>query len=295
MHIPALGQIRDALRTLNPDEVREMAEKPITFGILAADLGAAEAMTATLAPGEITSHQRAEAERRMMRVLAEEDFSRANVGFAEAGVPHPAHFYVFDELHPDVAVNALLDENEDLWLPLGRWFPGIRPEVTERIVRKVCRENALFTVATAIPNVLPSWLVLPWAAGEFASDTAFLTVNQVRMSFLLAGVYDRPIGYAEQKGQIGSIIAAAFGWRALARELAGKIPLGGGLVAKGLISFAGTYAVGKSLERYILFGQPLNRSQRRLAFDRAVEFGRTIVEDLVEQVRGRVSAAKNNA
>ena len=30
----------------------------------------------------------------------------------------------------------------------------------------------------------------------------------------------------------------------------GKIPLGGGLIPKGAIAYAGTYAVGKSLEFY---------------------------------------------
>jgi uncharacterized protein (DUF697 family) len=91
---------------------------------------------------------------------------------------------------------------------------------------------------------------LPWAFGEFASDTAFLTANQIRMAFQIAGACGMDIGFSNQKGSVLSIVASAFGWRALARELAGKIPLGEGLIPKGAIAFAGTYVMGKGLQRF---------------------------------------------
>ena len=90
---------------------------------------------------------------------------------------------------------------------------------------------------------------LPWAIGEFASDTAFLTMNQIRMAFLIAAASDRPIGYREQRSEIASIVAGAFGWRALARELVGKVPFGGGLIPKAGIAYAGTFAVGRLPDR----------------------------------------------
>jgi hypothetical protein len=112
-------------------------------------------------------------------------------------------------------------------------------------------------------------------------------MNQVRMAFLLAAASDRDIGYAEQKGQIGSIIAAAFGWRALARQLVGKIPAGGGLVSKGLVSFAGTYAVGKSLDRFFRFGQELTRDERKEYYDHAYDRGRSAVQEIVDRFRSQ--------
>jgi len=121
--------------------------------------------------------------------------------------------------------------------------------VSDQIVHRVSRENALFALVTALPNVLPSFIDLPWAVGEFATDTAFLTMNQIRMALLLAAAYDNPVGYMEQKIEIGVIAAGAFGWRAIARELVGKIPLGGGLIPKAAVAFAGTYVVGLGLEK----------------------------------------------
>ena len=93
-------------------------------------------------------------------------------------------------------------------------------------------------------------LALPWAVGEFASDTAFLTMNQIRMAFMLAAANDRTVGYREQKSEIASLFAGAFGWRAIARELIGVIPMGAGIIPKAGIAFAGTFVMGMSLEQF---------------------------------------------
>lgn len=262
-----------------------MADRPIQFGVLAADDQAASEMFNFLLPAHLSEARAREAGKRIVRIGTEADFDRCNLGFAEPGVPHPAHFYRFDPFQPARSAAQLLAEHDHESLALARWFPAFRDEVTEQTIWKVCKENALFTVATAVPNVIPSWISAPWAAGEFASDTAFLTMNQVRMAFLLAAASDREVGYGEQKGQIGSIIAAAFGWRALARELVGKIPAGGGLVSKGLVSFAGTYAVGKSLDRFFRFGKQLTRAERREYYEHAYDRGRSAVQEIVDRFR----------
>ena len=125
---------------------------------------------------------------------------------------------------------------------MARRFTPFRKPVIDRVIHSVARENALFAVATALPNVVPSLLELPWAVGEFASDTAFLTINQVRMAFLIGAASDRRLATWSKSCQIATIVGSAFGWRTLARELVGKIPLGGGLIPKGAIAYAGTYA-----------------------------------------------------
>ena len=126
---------------------------------------------------------------------------------------------------------------------------------------------------------------MPWSIAEIGSDTAFLTVNQIRMLFLLAGASDRPVGYRKQRTEIASVIAGAFGWRALARELVGKIPFGGGLVPKAAIAFAGTYVVGRSAERFYRIGYGYTREERQLAYDEALERGKQFARALIERRR----------
>jgi uncharacterized protein (DUF697 family) len=127
-------------------------------------------------------------------------------------------------------------------------------------------------------------LDLPWAVGEFATDTAFLTMNQIRMALLLAAVHGHTVGYTEQKAQIAVIAAGAFGWRAIARELVGKIPLGGGLIPKAAIAFAGTYVVGLGLEKFNRTGSGLSQRERKDAYAGAFAKGKEVARDLAPAV-----------
>ena len=70
------------------------------------------------------------------------------------------------------------------------------------------------------------------------------------------------------------IVASAFGWRALARELVGKIPLGGGLIPKAAVAYAGTYVVGLGLEKVNRTGSGLSRREEKDAYVDAFAKGR---------------------
>jgi hypothetical protein len=164
-------------------------------------------------------------------------------------------------------------------LPLARQFPLFRRAVVEKIVHKISRENAMFSLATALPNAVPGFL-LPWGVSEFASDTAFLTMNQVRMAFLVATACGREPGLSEQKVEVASIAAGALGWRAIARELAGKIPLGGGLIPKAAIAYAGTYVIGKGLEHFNGADRKPGRAERKAMYRQAYRKGREVAEGL---------------
>ncbi len=168
-------------------------------------------------------------------------------------------------------MEEILSGNQDLELALALRFPVFRAQVAERLIRAVSQENALFAVATALPDAIPSLAELPWSFGEFASDTAFITANQLRMAFSLAAAHGKPVGYIEQKAELAAIAAGAFGWRALARELVGKIPFGGGLIPKGAIAFAATYVIGKGLARLYETGHAMERCERKRLYREAHE------------------------
>ena len=293
MNLVALGvlkQIASAFKSLNPQEVRRIAERPVPFGILAADDSCVDQIHEILGvfPGE---HGRS----RIVRIASESDFGRVRVGFSERGIPHPQSFYEFDPISPRSSVAKLLDQNEEDWIALARSFPGLRRTVSERLVWKIAKENTLFTVATSVPNVVPSVLTLPWAAGEFASDTAFLTMNQVRLSLLLAAAHGHEVGYDKQTLKIGSIVGAAMGWRALARQLVSKVPAGGGLVSKGLIAFAGTYVTGRGLEHWHREGSLLDRATQRAFYADAYSNAKETVDGIVGNVLSASRAAERTA
>ncbi len=282
-----LQQVRQAVSNLNPQEVRQTAERRLHVRLVAASGSGYLAMEDFLSPPGISRGRRYELAHSLFRADdpgSPEDF---DLEIYEEGLPRPEEAVAFSAREPEAMVAEVLVRREDLGLPLARFFRPFRRAVSEQVIVNIAKENALFALATALPNIAPGLVHLPWVVGEFTSDTAFLTVNQVRMAFLLGAASDRPVGYREQKAEIASIIAGAFGWRALARELAGKIPFGAGLIPKAAIAFAGTYVVGASMERLYRVGYGYTRAERRQAYEGALEHGKAVTASLIESWRNR--------
>ena len=212
--------------------------------------------------------------------------ARLDIEIWEGGLLNkPDRAFTYYPNNPQRTVDEILAKHDELGLALSRHFLPFRQTVSEKIISAICKENVMFSIATSLPNIVPSVLSLPFAVGEFASDTAFLTVNQLRMAFLLAGAYDRPIGYREQKAQVAGVIASAFGWRAVAREVVSKIPFGGGVIGKAGISYAGTWVVGRSLERLYRVGGNLTQGERKKLYSEGLERGKQIAEKLMATFR----------
>jgi hypothetical protein len=273
-----LKQAKAALSLLSADEIRNQAETPVHFGLVADGSGAYAEMEEFLVPSTLP---RQEWRQRMTQVHRANDAdvpSNVDIVLYEPGLPCPAGAYTFHRGQGDATCLEILNDKGDLDLALGRQFLPFRRVVVERIIHIVSKENALFAVATALPNVVPSLIELPWIFGEFASDTAFLTANQVRMAFQIAAACGKGVGLGKQKGAVLTIAAGAFGWRALARELVGKIPLGGGLIPKGAIAYAGTYLAGKGLEYlYVHDGAPGSALRGQL-YQEGLEQGRSFAK-----------------
>jgi hypothetical protein len=291
MSIQVFEHVKDAIRNLDPEDIRKHTERPVRLLLYADSEQQYREMEDYLAPRDLSAAKRAQA-RRLIYRASEGATPRANgdleIYFEPSGEldSGEADVFGFDPASPDATVHRILHRRPDLAVPLALHVLPFRQEVSARMVKKIAKENALFSLATALPDIVP-FISLPWAMGEFASDTAFLTANQIRMAFLLAAANDRDIGYHEQRGEIASIILGAFGWRALARELVGKIPWGGGLVPKAAIAYAGTRVVGMSLERYYRVGQAYTRAERRLAYQDALERGKHLVSGLIEGFQQR--------
>src|SRR5437660_3199381 len=290
MSVQILQHIKDALGNLDPNEIRRHTERPMRLFLYANHEEAYRQMEDFFVPPNLSNAKRAELRRIVHRA-------------SEGSLPSESHdleIYFEDSLEslltptrqvfafcpddPERTIREVLSYRPDLAIPLALHVFPFREEVSKRIVKKVARENALFSLATAIPDIIP-FISLPWAIGEFASDTAILTANQIRMAFLLAAASDRTVGYREQKGEIATIVAGAFGWRALARELVGKIPMGGGLLPKAAIAYAGTPVAGMSLELYYRLGRRYTRAERRLAYEDALERGKTFATSLLEGLK----------
>ena len=277
------SQFRTALSHLNPNEVRDLARKHVSVDLVASSPRVQEEMANYFAPARRTGNP---ADVQLAGLVHRAGETPALIRIYEEGVPHEPGAFVYQRARPDKVVCEILERHPELKLALAREYTAFRKPVSDDIIFNVSKENAMFSVATSVPALMPV-LALPWAVGEFASDTAFLTMNQIRMAFMLAAANDRTIGYREQRSEIASLFAGAFGWRAIARELIGVIPMGGGIIPKAGIAFAGTYVVGASLERLYRVGYGMTPDERKQAYQDALDKGKQIAANLLNAYRGQ--------
>jgi uncharacterized protein (DUF697 family) len=67
------------------------------------------------------------------------------------------------------------------------------------------------------------------------------------MVMRLAATYGKKPAYTKQIKELMGVIGAALGWRTVARELSGFLPIPGvGLAIKAAIAYTGTLAAGRS-------------------------------------------------
>jgi uncharacterized protein (DUF697 family) len=152
-------------------------------------------------------------------------------------------------------VPAVLDSLPDHNLALGRHFSIFRAEAANREIARVARVNAEVAVVSAIPQA--SLILGPASA---LADTLILTKNQGMLLLRLAAMH----GLSLDRGRLAElapVVGAAFGWRTLARELVGFLPVGLGVVPKAVIAYAGTVAIGRAAEWYYDTGRKMPASQ----------------------------------
>ncbi|HWE52442.1 MAG TPA: hypothetical protein VG273_21780 [Bryobacteraceae bacterium] len=279
MALSVLKEIRKIYSSVNAAEIRNQGRQDLHVGLMATDETGFQQLESFLAPASLPEQARNEALWKIHRITGT-PADNGDFILCEPGVVLPPGGYTLDVTSPAAAIARVVADHEDKELTIASSFPAFRRTVADNLIHRVSGENALFSLFTALPNVVPSMLDLPWAVGEFASDTAFLTMNQIRMALMMAAAHNRVTGYKEQKMEIAAIAGGAFGWRALARELVGKIPLGGGLIPKAAVAFAGTYVVGLGLEKINRNGEGLSKWEKREAYAEALEKGRVVARTL---------------
>jgi uncharacterized protein (DUF697 family) len=110
--------------------------------------------------------------------------------------------------------------------------PVLREAVCEGLIERFSRQNGIVGAAFFVPG----------------TDFAVLTLNQVRLVLRLAAAHGVEIDQSRLP-EVLATLGAAFGLRAVARQLLGVIPLAGWIV-KGGIAYAGTRALGEAARLY---------------------------------------------
>ena len=100
------------------------------------------------------------------------------------------------------------------------------------LIARVARQNGVIAAAVFVPGV----------------DFPVLTLNQLRLVLRLAAAHGQEID-AERLPEILGVVGTALGFRALARQALGVVPVAGWAV-QGAFAYAGTRALGEAAIRY---------------------------------------------
>jgi uncharacterized protein (DUF697 family) len=291
----------DVIKSVSITAIAKEANRPISVAVIGAPDRRAEAIQAlngTDMPGRLVDAPPA-------RALPEPPFIQGYDSLtAEAGFPRQSGIYDFvidvggeREGAPDgvpvysvaelggweSTLERILDDRPDLNLPLARNFPVFRRRVAQRVITQTATVNAQFSLITGIAEQIPllGAIGLP---GTTVSDIIVLTKNQVMMSLRLAAVYGLDVDYKSRLKELAPIVINGFGWRAIARELVGAVPVIG-FLPRAMISYAGTVTVGKAAQLYYETGEQVTAAQARRLYRDAYAAARDRVRALADAIR----------
>ena len=169
---------------------------------------------------------------------------------------------------------------------LGRRLPVLRETVATKLTKGAANNSLKIAIASGIVDHVPL-VGLVLGAVASAGDTVAITGVQIALMMQIEATYGRDPDF-KRLWELLPIIGGGLGWRALARELVGFMPIAG-VPIKGAIAYAGTIVVGEGVTFLIAHGRPMSKDEAARLYARtksdAMQFGR----DMLARFRSKPS------
>jgi len=167
-------------------------------------------------------------------------------------------------------------------IAVGRRLPVLRETVAAKLSRDAARNALKVSLASAVVDHIP---VVGLVLGAFASAGDMVAITGIQMMLFLhiEAAYGKDPDL-QRLWQLLPVVGGGFGWRALARELSGFIPVAG-IAIKGAIAYAGTIVVGESVTFFLEHGRHMTRGQAARIFERTKNDAMTFARDLLRKIR----------
>jgi hypothetical protein len=197
------------------------------------------------------------------------------------------HLYIFSAGKESDVFERILAENEHLKHALCYNFPAFRSIVARETMIHVSMQNAAWAGGTSIPNIAPGIHSLVYAPVELASDFSVLTLNELRMTFILASLSGRKVNPFRLVPEILIMLGGAKGAQLLATQLLGKVPAGAGTLLKAGVAFAFTYAIGEAVFVNMNYGITFNKTDLMHRVEDLKGFGQDMAKNIVSNIKKR--------
>ncbi|MGA9945554.1 MAG: hypothetical protein WBP75_11005, partial [Candidatus Cybelea sp.] len=137
-------------------------------------------------------------------------------------------------------------------------------------------------LASAVVDHIPVVGIVLGAVAS-AGDMVAITGIQVMLMLHIDAVYGRDPD-VQRTWQVLPVIGGGFGWRTLARELAGFVPVAG-IAIKGAIAYAGTIVVGEGVTFFHEHGSHMTKGEASTLYERAKDDALRFGRDLIAKLR----------
>jgi uncharacterized protein (DUF697 family) len=175
----------------------------------------------------------------------------------------------------------LIDCSRGVEIAVGRRLPVLRESVAAKLTRDAAANSLKVALASAVVDHIPIIGVVLGAVAS-AGDMVAITGIQVMLMLHIEAAYGRDPD-VQRIWQLLPVIGGGFGWRALARELSGFVPVAG-IAIKGAIAYAGTIVVGEGVTFFLEHGKHMTKGQAAQIYARtkndAMRFGRELIDRL---------------
>jgi uncharacterized protein (DUF697 family) len=203
-------------------------------------------------------------------VLLVDDAVSAPSGPAQAPEPGQVEEYIVDRIALEPLrgrfLPHLIDCCRGIEVAVGRRLPALRETVAAKLTRDAALSALKVAGASAVVDHVP---VLGVVLGAFASGADMVAITGIQMTLLLntGENYGRDPDLSAMWEML-PIVGGGFGWRALARELSGFIPVGG-IIIKAAIAYAGTVVVGEGVAYFYRHGRQMGSADAARVYEDA--------------------------
>jgi uncharacterized protein (DUF697 family) len=219
-------------------------------------------------------------------VLIVDPDAAAPSGPAQAPPAGGAEEYVVDRIAIETLrgrfLPHLIDCCKGIEVAVGRRLPALRDTVAAKLTRDAAMNALKVAGASAVVDHVP---ILGVVLGAFASGADMFAITGIQMNLMLniGATYGRDPDLGAM-WELLPVVGGGFGWRALARELSGFIPVGG-IFIKAAIAYAGTVVVGEGVAFFYRNGRQMNVQDASHIYDDAKASAMTIAREVLTWFR----------
>ena len=177
----------------------------------------------------------------------------------------------------------LIDCCKGIEVAVGRRLPPLRDTVAAKLTRDAAMAALKVAGASALIDHVP---ILGIVLGAFASGADMFAITGIQMNLMLniGATYGRDPDLSQMWALL-PVVGGGFGWRALARELSGFIPVGGVFI-KAAIAYAGTVVVGEGVAFFYRNGRQMGVEDASRVYDDAKASAMTFAREILTRFRG---------